>query len=459
VRDVIAGSWDRSRAAGVDPELSVAPIVFEVEEAQERWRTHALAGALPAIRELLLDLHGDARQLALFCDRDGTLLWVDGEPHVTDEARSVHLQPGSLWSEAATGTNGMGTALAVGHPLQVFSHEHFSSAISGWACSAAPVRDPETGEAVGVLDLSGQLATVHPHSLAIVAAAARAAEAELRRVSDEVAARMVDEYGRRIGRGPGQARALAGPTGLVLMATPDGLAGRRLAIPPGGGRVALPNGGAVVAEPVPTGHGYLLWAVNGHGDAAPTPLRLEALGRDRARLIGLAEPVPLTRRHGELLALLLLRPEGWTAEQLSIELLGDFGKPVTIRAEISRLRRLIGSRLTAQPYRLAGPVTADFLEVESLTREGRLEEALDRYAGDFLPTSDVPALTEVRRRLEMLLRSAVLASGDAAVLERWLDSSSGRDDEQACRALLALTTPGDRRRALAVSRLTRILGM
>ena len=79
----------------------------------------------------------------------------------------------------------MGTALAVDHSLQVFSAEHFATPVHGWTCSAAPLHDPVSGKLLGVLDLSGPLQTAHPHSLALVTAAARMVEAVLLRGAGE----------------------------------------------------------------------------------------------------------------------------------------------------------------------------------------------------------------------------------------------------------------------------------
>jgi transcriptional regulator of acetoin/glycerol metabolism len=162
LRDVILGSWRRSSSAGVDADAGVAPVSVGVDEAAARWAAHPLSAALPEIRALLEDVREEARQVMLFCDRDGTLLWIEGEDAVLDAAQAVNLAPGAVWSEAAAGTNAMGTALALGHPLQVFSAEHFSAAVHQWTCSAAPVRDPSTGEVIGVLDLSGDLGTAAP---------------------------------------------------------------------------------------------------------------------------------------------------------------------------------------------------------------------------------------------------------------------------------------------------------
>src|SRR3954452_16049214 len=53
VRAIVAQSWPRSGAAGVDPARHLAPIVMDERELEERWRAHPLSAVLPVLRELL----------------------------------------------------------------------------------------------------------------------------------------------------------------------------------------------------------------------------------------------------------------------------------------------------------------------------------------------------------------------------------------------------------------------
>jgi hypothetical protein len=145
------------------------------------------------------------------------------------------------------------------------------------------------------------------------------------------------------------------------------------------------------------------------------------------------------------------------AERLALELYGEFGKPVTARAELSRLRRVLGGAIVANPYRLAVELRDDRREVEELLGAGRLAEALDRYAGPLLPGSEVPLVQEARQRLDDGLREAILASGAPALIEAWLGNPSGEDDVEACRALVARLGDEDLRRPAAISRLRRLL--
>ena len=85
-----------------------------------------------------------------------------------------------LWTEQSAGTNAIGTALAIDHAVQIFSAEHFLHEQHAWWCSAAPIHDPRTDAIVGVVNLSGPIRSAHPHSLALVMAAAQMAESALR---------------------------------------------------------------------------------------------------------------------------------------------------------------------------------------------------------------------------------------------------------------------------------------
>jgi hypothetical protein len=473
VREVIDQSWRRSARARVDPIGGIAPMVMGEAEATARWEGSPLRIAEPILRELLADVGTAGQQVVLVCDAEGTMLWIDGEPGVLEEATAVHLERGSGWSEERAGTNAMGTALAAGHPLQVFSAEHFAVPVHEWTCSAAPVRDPETGETIGVLDLSGELATAHPHSLALIEAAARMIEAELARSAAERAAVLRDRYGARLRGGSavdlskpmankGRPRPVALSTngGRIVETDAPELLGRRLEVPRGGGEVGRELDLSLVAERLGADggpDGFLIWEAGRALPGGGATLHASLLGRDGALVEAGGRSVRLSPRHSEILCLLALAPEGMGAERLALELYGEFGKPVTARAELSRLRRVLPGAIVANPYRLTTPLRDDRGEVEELLGAGRLAEALDRYAGPLLPGSEVPLVVEARQRLDDGLREAILAGGAPALIEAWLGNPSGEDDVEACRALVARLGGDDPRRPAAISRLRRLL--
>ena len=215
------------------------------------------------------------------------LMTIEGSAHVRLRAAGdMNFAEGTLWSEGGAGTNAIGTAIALDHAVQVFGPEHFSDPVQRWTCSAAPIHDPDTGAVIGVIDLTGDLSTVHPHSLAVATATARAVEASLQLALQERDARLHARYGARVS--PDRS-ALMTPSGRAIGAVPKGwgVAGR-LAIPPGGGSLVLPSGVPAVAEPVsPTLEAFVVHAVESRrvDRASPRPLaKLAFLGRDRAQL-------------------------------------------------------------------------------------------------------------------------------------------------------------------------------
>jgi hypothetical protein len=112
-------------------------------------------------------------------DAAGRLLWVEGHPGALRSAEAMNFVEGAVWDEPHAGTNAPGTALALDHEVQIFATEHFRPTVQDWTCAAAPIHDPASGRVLGVVDVTGGDAIAHPHSLALVRAAARAAETAL----------------------------------------------------------------------------------------------------------------------------------------------------------------------------------------------------------------------------------------------------------------------------------------
>ncbi|KHO23620.1 transcriptional regulator [Mycolicibacterium setense] len=364
VRRVIAESWQRSLATGVDPDLGARAAAAAAALTELR-NTHPLAPTLPLIRRLLVDDAVDAGVVVAITAADGTLLWVEGDAGVRRKAEAMNFVPGSDWSERSAGTNAPGTALALDRELQIQGTEHFSRIMHSWSCSAVPVHDPATGVLLGAIDLTGGSAVATPQTLALVRATAVAVENQLALLR------------------------LTGP------ATP----------------------------------------------AAPEGARLTVLGADRPRWqttdgAGRSQSSGLTGRHADILVLLLRHPEGLSADHLAMLLDDKDLDVVTVRAEVSRLRRVIGSTyIESRPYRLLAPVASDMGDVFDALQAGNLSAALDAYSGALLPQSVSPAIARLRTELSASLREAVLAAGDLRLLRRWLSLPDGRDDRQGWRVL------------------------
>jgi hypothetical protein len=453
LRDVVARSWRRAASAHVDPD-AVAPRVLDGPATRRALADHPVSHLLPLVESMLAEATEDARYFAVISDARGVLLWADGHPKAMSIAVGPGFLPGHLCSERAVGTNAIGTALELDHPVQIFSAEHFNRRLHGWTCSAAPIHDPESGEVLGVLDISGDFRTGHPHSLSLVSAVARVVEGELSREATRRNERLKALYLERLARGVKRRSALISPTGRVLAASPRGWVGSAVELPADAEHLTLPDGLNVSAEPIGDG-ARILWQHGARRRSAPRPrVRIEALGRDRVRVSVQGEPTELSPRHGEIVLLLALNPDGLSGHELSSCLYGDDWSPVTVRAEISRLRRILGPALGRNPYRLAAAVRADFLEVERLLEHGDVGTAVKRYRGMLLPSSDAPAIVQERRRIDAEVRSSAFADGDA--LYAWVCAPPGRGDLEAHQRVVELLDPADSRHELISSRLTTL---
>ena len=168
------------------------------------------------------------------------------------------------------------------------------------------------------------------------------------------------------------------------------------------------------------------------GPVARPAAKLAVLGRDRALLALPTGRLELSLRHSELLLLLSeasLAGEGRTAEELAAEVHRGEAAAVTVRAELSRLRRLVGPRLVgSRPYRLLGPLDTDLDSVRRLLGRGAVAEALAAYPGAVLPRSAAPGVAVARERMAALLRQAVLRSGRPELLARYATLPQAQDD-------------------------------
>lgn len=398
VRSVVGESWRRSAMHGVDPDRTLPRLELTGPDLETQRSAHPLAVAMPLLRRLLLD-SAPGPQIMAVGDVSGRLLWVEGDHKLLSNAESMHFVEGANWHERSAGTNAPGVALAVDHAVQVFASEHFSRGVQRWSCSAVPLHDPDTGALIGVLDLTGEDLLASPQALALVRAAATAAEMEIRaqRISGLLPA-------PRTGTGPAD---------------------------PGGSADA-----AALAEPV------------------PGPACLRVLGRDQGLLEADRRSVELSGRHSEILLLLARHPRGLTGEALGALLHEYDASPVTIRAEMSRLRRLVGSALLgSRPYRLCQPLDTDIDEVRRHLAEGSYRQAVNVYEGPVLPRSEAPGVIEARDELQAEMCEVLAAKADPRVLLAWSEHPEWREDPRVLTAALRALDPSSPRHAALRGRL------
>lgn len=356
-RGPVAASWRRVAACGLEPGSAPEVPPLPTSELERRRAASGLADHVPQLVQHLRPVT-DAGQMVVVADTEGRVLWRAGPSGVRRAADELGFVSGSAWTEGNVGTNAIGTALVLGEGVHIAGPEHFCDSHTRWGCAAAPLRDPWTGRTLGVLDVSGPSREVHPAELALVEMAARLTTMQvveqhrreldrLRAVAAPLLARLdgdalaVDRFGHLA--------AAVGSRTPERVTLPDELAG---------GPLWLPTLGDAVAEPLAGG-----WLLRlGRERAGATTLELDLTAEPVCRVGSDAGrwSRTLSRRHAEiLLALVRAGSSGRTAADLADDLFADRSRVVTVRAELSRLRRLLGAVLLSAPYRVApGVVTS-----------------------------------------------------------------------------------------------------
>lgn len=349
-RDTIAASWRRVSSVGLDPGSGAEiPPLAEAEVARRR-RASGLSDVISSLTESLRAVI-DAGQLVVVADADGWVLWREGGHAVRRLADDLGFVGGSAWTEGNVGTNAIGTALVLGEGVRVQGPEHFVESHTRWGCAAAPLTDPWSGRTLGVLDVSGPSRGMHPAELALVETVARLTSMQIvarrRAELDVLRAHAAPLLARMSGDALavdrfGHVAAAIGVRAPERVPLPDDLSG---------GSVWLPTFGQAVVEPLAGGWlvrldpGVVTQATSVVLDFRADPtLRVDGPSGGWARR--------LSRRHAEiLLALAGAGPAGRTAADLADDLFADRTRLTTVRAEMSRLRRLAGSVLQSNPYR------------------------------------------------------------------------------------------------------------
>lgn len=384
VRPVIDASWRRVRREGLDPGQGTESEPLDADALEWRRRDTALRDVLPTLGQGLGLVAESAGQVMVVADAEGRVLWRSGHSRVLRLADSISLAEGAAWAEESTGTNAIGTALATESAVHVHGHEHYVRVLHRWTCAASPVHDPRDGRLLGAVDLSGPQSSFHPAALALVDSVARLAESSLRLRHLESVERLRSVAAPILWSVGGRAVAVdrhGWVAGVTELAPFD-----RVPLPPempGNGRLRVPALGECAVEPLPGG--WLLRPVELPGlDAGGTSGRIVLdLSVPRRASVQVSGPAgswagDLSPRHAELLYALAVHREGRSAAQLARDLFGDPSRTVTVRAELSRVRRTLRGVLEHRPYRF---------------REGyEIELRTPRVPADLLPHSAAPVV-------------------------------------------------------------------
>jgi sigma-54 dependent transcriptional regulator, acetoin dehydrogenase operon transcriptional activator AcoR len=174
VRQSISQSWQRSAGVGLDPREFEVPYQGDADPDGQLHRA-----ARPVLERVADDLE-TAKVSVLVTDAGGhvTDRYVS-DRSLRDRLDRIHLAPGFVYAEDRIGTNAIGTALADEATSVVDGDEHFADALVGMACAAAPIRDPSSGQLLGVVDLTSFAEDANALMLPLARQAARQLESKL----------------------------------------------------------------------------------------------------------------------------------------------------------------------------------------------------------------------------------------------------------------------------------------
>ena len=153
LRAEIDASWRRSMEHGVLFDAG-----YELEQ-QSRSNVEALTvsnrllidAAQPTI-DYLAECQGQTGVIIL-ANADATILTVDGRADRLKDMGMADIARGACWSEAARGTNALGTALVEARTTMIDCGEHFLDRLNQISCASVPIHCPQ-GKLLGVLDLT-----------------------------------------------------------------------------------------------------------------------------------------------------------------------------------------------------------------------------------------------------------------------------------------------------------------
>ncbi len=185
ISHAILRSWIRCADMGLN---EAATPQIEAPTHSELRHLHEKHEALRRICRPELDaLYSEAREISgivILTNAGGEILDAVGDAGFAGKAAEVSLKPGAQWSEAGTGTNAIGTALAERRAVSVNGAEHYFRGHEALSCAATPIIDPR-GATLGVLDISSPATVQNNFVLGMVRMAVEQIEHRLFRAGFE----------------------------------------------------------------------------------------------------------------------------------------------------------------------------------------------------------------------------------------------------------------------------------
>ncbi|AEA16427.1 MULTISPECIES: sigma-54-dependent Fis family transcriptional regulator [Bacillus] len=178
INERISESWHRCKQANVNPHMNKGQKILSSIFFQDQKKKSEifLDIAIPQIQNMRKTID-ELQMMALLIDPDGYVLSLSGNKQTLKRAKHINFIEGVKWTEAAVGTNAIGTALEIEEAIMISGTEHYSVLSHSWSCAAAPIHNDD-GKLIGVLDFSCPIEFSHPYMLGMVTSIAHAIERE-----------------------------------------------------------------------------------------------------------------------------------------------------------------------------------------------------------------------------------------------------------------------------------------
>ena len=173
-------SWQRCLQSGLDAYQKQLPnniLGGQILQNRIEQRQDLIALAKPTMNYLHGLMSGGGGVIVL-SDHQGVIVHSVGDADFISKADRVLLKTGASWLEKHRGTNAIGTALVDRMAVSVNGSEHFLENNGFLSCTAAPIFEPD-GKISGVLNISTDKSTHHPHTLGLVKATVHSLEKQL----------------------------------------------------------------------------------------------------------------------------------------------------------------------------------------------------------------------------------------------------------------------------------------
>lgn len=215
----VAESWLRSWQHGVDPILPGEFRHAEHQAPHNEQTQRLLRIAQPLIHALDKELASSSLVLYL-ADRDGWIVYREGNTKVLYAADQINSVPGARATENVAGTNGLGTALFLREPIQLDLSEHFCESFFDWAGVGVPILHPLSHELVAVADLVQYQKSLTPELTLLAKAIVAGIQSRLLEHESTLQRGLLEEFLAKSQK-PGATVLAVDRNGIIVSATPS----------------------------------------------------------------------------------------------------------------------------------------------------------------------------------------------------------------------------------------------